>query len=208
MVKQAIQDCRGHHGISKNAPPFTHRTVGGNQDRSLLVAARSARHGRRQRGDARWVAQARQVMETVRPKYSCRTCDKIIQAPAPVKAIARGKLARPYHDGERGYHLPFYRQAQMMAAKGVDIERTTLRAAPAMPPPCSIRSTTTSVRSAVPAPRSTPTTRASDPGAQQRQDTQGRALGLPRRRSQLGFAGAADRLVLRHHGPRRRERDD
>ncbi|WP_352531158.1 IS66 family transposase zinc-finger binding domain-containing protein [Mesorhizobium sp. M0060] len=26
------------------------------------------------------VAQAWQVMETVRPKYSCRTCDKIIQA--------------------------------------------------------------------------------------------------------------------------------
>ncbi|MER8589607.1 IS66 family transposase [Mesorhizobium sp. M1338] len=25
-----------------------------------------------------------------------------------------------------GYHLPFYRQAQMMAAKGVDIERSTL----------------------------------------------------------------------------------
>ncbi|WP_352468796.1 transposase [Mesorhizobium sp. M0119] len=27
-------------------------------------------------------------------------------------------------------------------------------------------------------------------------------------RPQLGFAGAADRLVSRHHGPRRRERDD
>ncbi|RWM26324.1 MAG: hypothetical protein EOR74_15185 [Mesorhizobium sp.] len=39
------------------------------------------------------VAQAWQVMETVRPKYSCRTCDKIIQAPAPAKAIARGKLS-------------------------------------------------------------------------------------------------------------------
>lgn len=32
-------------------------------------------------------------METIRPKYSCRTCDKIIQAPAPAKAIARGKLS-------------------------------------------------------------------------------------------------------------------
>ncbi|RWH78028.1 MAG: hypothetical protein EOQ85_16980 [Mesorhizobium sp.] len=76
------------------------------------------------------VAQAWQVMETVRPKYSCRTCDKIIQAPAPVKAIARGKLsyAALAHImmAKWGYHLPFYRQVQMMAAKGVDIERSTL----------------------------------------------------------------------------------
>lgn len=76
------------------------------------------------------MAQAWQVMETIRPKYSCRTCDKIIQAPAPVKAIARGKLsyAALAHImmAKWGYHLPFYRQAQMMAAKGVDIERSTL----------------------------------------------------------------------------------
>lgn len=76
------------------------------------------------------VAQAWQVLETVRPKYSCRTCDKIIQAPAPAKAIARGKLsyAALAHImmAKWGYHLPFYRQAQMMAAKGVDIERSTL----------------------------------------------------------------------------------
>ena len=31
------------------------------------------------------------VIRHVRPKYSCRSCEKIIQAPAPVKAIARGK---------------------------------------------------------------------------------------------------------------------
>ena len=76
------------------------------------------------------VAQAWQVIETVRPKYSCRTCDKIIQAPVPAKAIARGKLsyAALAHImmAKWGYHLPFYRQAQMMAAKGVDIERSTL----------------------------------------------------------------------------------
>ncbi|TIN32415.1 MAG: IS66 family transposase [Mesorhizobium sp.] len=35
------------------------------------------------------VAYAWQVIETIRPKYSCRTCDKIIQAPAPIKAIAK-----------------------------------------------------------------------------------------------------------------------
>ena len=31
------------------------------------------------------------VIRHVRPKYSCRACEKIVQAPAPVKAIARGK---------------------------------------------------------------------------------------------------------------------
>lgn len=33
------------------------------------------------------------VIRTVRPKYSCRSCEKIVQAPAPVKAIARGKAS-------------------------------------------------------------------------------------------------------------------
>jgi transposase len=33
------------------------------------------------------------VIRTVRPKYSCRACEKIVQAPAPVKAIARGKAS-------------------------------------------------------------------------------------------------------------------
>jgi transposase len=31
------------------------------------------------------------VIRHVRPKYSCRSCEKIVQAPAPVEAIARGK---------------------------------------------------------------------------------------------------------------------
>lgn len=105
------------------------------------------------------VAQAWQVIETIRPKYSCQTCDKIIQAPVPAKAIARGKLsyAALAHImmAKWGYHLPFYRQAQMMAAKGVDIERSTLARSAGYAAACSIRSTTASVRSAVP----TPTTR-------------------------------------------------
>lgn len=76
------------------------------------------------------VAQVWQVLQTVRPKYSCRACEKIVQAPAPPKAITRGKLsfASLAHImmAKWGYHLPFYRQAQMLAAKGVDIPRSTL----------------------------------------------------------------------------------
>ena len=70
------------------------------------------------------------VIRTVRPKYSCRSCEKIVQAPAPVKAIARGKasfvtLAHVVvHKWD--HHLPLYRQAEMMAAQGINIDRSTL----------------------------------------------------------------------------------
>jgi transposase len=83
------------------------------------------------------------------PKYSCRSCDKIVQAPAPVKAIARGKatFATLAHVivAKFDHHLPLYRQSEMMAkgtsrlrrtdraagmspevAQGVDIDRSTL----------------------------------------------------------------------------------
>jgi transposase len=70
------------------------------------------------------------VVRTIRPKYSCRSCEKIVQAPAPVKAIARGKatFATLAHVivAKFDHHLPLYRQSEMMAAQGVDIDRSTL----------------------------------------------------------------------------------
>ncbi len=70
------------------------------------------------------------VIRTVRPKYSCRSCEKIVQAPAPGKAVARGKasFATLAHvvTGKFDHHLPLYRQAEMMAAQGIDIDRSTL----------------------------------------------------------------------------------
>lgn len=74
------------------------------------------------------------VVRTVWPKYSCRACDKIVQAPAPPKAIARGKasFATLAHVvvNKFDHHLPLYRQAEMMAAPkgcgGIDIDRSTL----------------------------------------------------------------------------------
>lgn len=70
------------------------------------------------------------VMRTVRPKYSCRTCEKIVQAPAPPKAIARGKasFATLAHVvvNKFDHHLPLYRQAEMMAAQGIELDRSTL----------------------------------------------------------------------------------
>jgi len=70
------------------------------------------------------------VVRNVRPKYSCRTCEKIVQAPTPVSAVARGKatFATLAHIvvSKFDHHLPLYRQAEMMAAQGLDIDRSTL----------------------------------------------------------------------------------
>ena len=70
------------------------------------------------------------VVRQVRPKYSCRRCEKIVQAPTPPKAVARGKatFATLAHVvvAKFDHHLPLYRQAEMMAAQGLDIDRSTL----------------------------------------------------------------------------------
>jgi transposase len=71
-----------------------------------------------------------QVIRHVRPKLSCAACQKIVQAAAPSRPIARG-LAGPgflahvlvskYAD-----HLPLYRQSQIYAREGLELERSTL----------------------------------------------------------------------------------
>jgi transposase len=70
------------------------------------------------------------VIRHVRPKLSCDACDRIVQAPAPSRPIDRG-LAGPgllahvlvskYAD-----HLPLYRQSEIYAREGVDLDRSTL----------------------------------------------------------------------------------
>ena len=55
------------------------------------------------------------VIRTIRPKYSCRCCEKIVQAPAPAKAIARGRASfgtlAHLVVSKFDHHLPLYRQA-------------------------------------------------------------------------------------------------
>jgi transposase len=70
------------------------------------------------------------VIRHVRPKYTCGSCQKIVQAAAPSRPIARG-LAGPgflahvlvskYAD-----HLPLYRQSQIYAREGLELDRSTL----------------------------------------------------------------------------------
>ncbi len=70
------------------------------------------------------------VIRHVRPKLSCRGCESIAQAPAPSLPIHRG-LASPgllSHVLVAKYcdHLPLYRQAEIYAREGVDLDRSTM----------------------------------------------------------------------------------
>jgi transposase len=70
------------------------------------------------------------VIRTVRPKLSCACCSRIVQEPAPHRPIDKG-LAGPgllahvlvakYAD-----HLPLYRQSEIYAREGVDLDRSTM----------------------------------------------------------------------------------
>lgn len=77
-----------------------------------------------------WIPATLRVIRTIRPKYACRTCEKIVQHEVPERVIAGG-LATPallaqvlvskYCD-----HTPLYRQSQIFARHGVDLARSTL----------------------------------------------------------------------------------
>ena len=77
-----------------------------------------------------YVRASFKVLRHVRPKLSCDACDRIVQAPAPLRPIDRG-LAGPgllahvlvskYAD-----HQPLYRQSDIYAREGVDLDRSTL----------------------------------------------------------------------------------
>lgn len=70
------------------------------------------------------------VIRHVRPKLSCTCCDCIVQAAAESRPIERG-LAGPgllAHVLTSKYcdHLPLYRQSEIYAREGVELERSTL----------------------------------------------------------------------------------
>jgi transposase len=70
------------------------------------------------------------VIRQVRPKLACACCERIVQAQAPSRPIERGVagpgllahvLVSKYCD-----HLPLYRQSEIYAREGVELERSTL----------------------------------------------------------------------------------
>jgi transposase len=71
------------------------------------------------------------VLVTRRPRYGCRSCESaVMQAPAPARIVEGGiptealiaqVLVAKYAD-----HLPLYRQAQIYARQGIQLDRSTL----------------------------------------------------------------------------------
>ena len=70
------------------------------------------------------------VIRHVRPRYACRTCEAVFQAPAPELPIERGRpgpglianvAVSKFCDG-----LPLYRQSVILAREGIEIDRATL----------------------------------------------------------------------------------
>lgn len=76
------------------------------------------------------------VIETIRPKYSCRACDKhgervqVKQAPVPPaiipKGIATPSLLAQIITSKYQYGLPLYRQEAMFKQYGIDLSRQTM----------------------------------------------------------------------------------
>ncbi len=70
------------------------------------------------------------VIRHVRPKFACSKCSTIVQMAAPSRPIDKG-LAGPgllAHVAVSKYldHLPLYRQSEIYARQGIDLERSTL----------------------------------------------------------------------------------
>ena len=71
------------------------------------------------------------VLVTRRPRYGCRACESaVVQAPAPARIVEGGLptealiaqvLVAKYAD-----HLPLYRQSQIYARQGIQLDRSTL----------------------------------------------------------------------------------
>jgi transposase len=77
-----------------------------------------------------WVPAQLRVIRIRRPKYACRACGTVHQAAAPERPIAGG-LATPAllaHVLVSKYcdHTPLYRQSQIFARHGMELERSTL----------------------------------------------------------------------------------
>ena len=71
------------------------------------------------------------VIVTHRPKYACRACEEaVVQAPAPERLIKGGlpteAMVAYVLVAKYAWHLPLYRQAQMLLAQGIDIKRAVL----------------------------------------------------------------------------------
>src|SRR5438067_3148545 len=70
------------------------------------------------------------VIQTVREKFTCRSCEKITQLPAPFHVIARARagasLLAMILYAKFGEHQPLNRQSESFAREGIETRRVDL----------------------------------------------------------------------------------
>lgn len=70
------------------------------------------------------------VIQTVREKFTCRSCEKITQPPAPFHVIPRGhvgpSLLAMILYAKFGEHQPLNRQSEIYAREGVELDVSTI----------------------------------------------------------------------------------
>ncbi len=70
------------------------------------------------------------VIQTVRERFSCRSCETVTQPPAPFHPIARGRagpnLLATVLEAKFGQHLPLNRQSETYGREGVELSISTL----------------------------------------------------------------------------------
>jgi transposase len=70
------------------------------------------------------------VIQTVRGRFSCRSCETITQPPAPFHPIARGRagsqLLAMILEAKFGQHLPLNRLSETYAREGIELSVSTL----------------------------------------------------------------------------------
>jgi transposase len=70
------------------------------------------------------------VIQTVRERFSCRSCETVTQPPAPFHPIARGRagpnLLAMILEAKFGQHLPLNRQSETYALQGVELSVSTI----------------------------------------------------------------------------------
>src|SRR5712691_5634254 len=70
------------------------------------------------------------VIQTVREKFTCRSCERITQPPAPFHAIARARAGASFLAmilyAKFGQHQPLNRQSEVYAREGIELDTSTL----------------------------------------------------------------------------------
>jgi transposase len=77
-----------------------------------------------------YVPAVLKVIEHVRPKYTCRACERIVSSPKPeqpiTKCLASASLITEVIIKKYDHHIPIYRQSKIFLQEGIDIPDNTL----------------------------------------------------------------------------------